>query len=86
METTRIHLVVEKDGEIKVTGLPCKQGQHVELIMLMGIPSSPGKRSLTAKDLIGSEIVGLWRDRTDISDSACFARQLREDAQNRMKQ
>ena len=27
MEAVRLHTVVEKDGEIIVTGLPCRKGQ-----------------------------------------------------------
>lgn len=30
MEAIRLHKVAEKDGEILVTGLPCKKGQHEE--------------------------------------------------------
>ena len=35
MEAIRLHEIVEKDGEILVTGLPCKKGQTVEMILLM---------------------------------------------------
>lgn len=37
----------------------------------------------TARDLLQSELVGLWADRTDIGDSLTFARQLREQAERR---
>jgi hypothetical protein len=33
MEAIRINKVVKKDGEVSVTGLPCKKGQHVEIIL-----------------------------------------------------
>ncbi len=36
------------------------------------------KRGMTARQLAASEIVGLWADRTDIGDSAEFARKLRD--------
>lgn len=42
-----------------------------------------GPRELTARDLLQSEIVGLWADREDISDSLTFARQLRQQAEHR---
>ena len=35
-----------------------------------------GSRELTARDLLQSEVVGLWADREDISDSLTFARRL----------
>jgi len=31
MEAIRLYKVVEKDGEILITGLPCKKGQRVEM-------------------------------------------------------
>lgn len=37
----------------------------------------------TTHDLAQSEMVGLWADRTDLSDSRAFARQLRERAEHR---
>ena len=45
--------------------------------------SRPSRKYLTARQLASSEIVGMWKDRTDIGDSAEFARQLREKAQRR---
>lgn len=41
------------------------------------------KQPVTAKSLLGSGLVGLWRDRDDIHDSAAFARVLRGRAQRR---
>ena len=38
---------------------------------------------LTAADVLQSELVGLWADRSDIDDSATFARQLRHQAEHR---
>ncbi len=83
MEVIRLHKVVEKDGEITLTGLPCKQGQQVEMILLIEPPegvSEPEKPRLRARDLLNLSIVGMWADREDIGDSSVFARQLREQA------
>ena len=44
-----------------------------------------GKRPLTAAELFASGLVGLWSDRTDITDSREFARRLREQAQTRSR-
>ena len=45
--------------------------------------AKPAPRQMTARDLLQSGLVGLWADRTDISDSVVFARQLRERAEQR---
>lgn len=42
MEAVRLCKVVEKDGEILLTGLPCKKGQHVGMILLFGPPIYAG--------------------------------------------
>ena len=80
METIRLHKIIEKDGEILVTGLPFKKGQYIEMILLPESSASSTKRRLTARALLNSELIGLWKDRTDIEDSADYARQLREQA------
>jgi hypothetical protein len=83
MEAIRIHKIVEKDGEILVTGLPYKKGQSIEVILLPESSTKSLKKHLTAKELLNSGLIGLWKDREDIKDSADYARQLREKAQNR---
>jgi len=82
MEAIHIHNIVEKDGEIFVKGLPFKHGQRVEMILLIE-PSYD--HLLTAHRLRHSELIGLWKDRTDIEDSVSYARQLREKAQRRQE-
>ena len=46
----------------------------------------PSKPHLTLGDLRASEFFGMWRDRTDLSDSPTLARTLREQAWNRYRQ
>ncbi|MBI5650131.1 MAG: hypothetical protein HZC40_06770 [Chloroflexi bacterium] len=83
MEAIRLHQVIEKDGEILITGLPFRKGQRVEMIVLPDAPA-PGERPpLTARALLESGLIGIWKDRDDIGDSAEFARKLREQAQRR---
>lgn len=83
MDAVRLQRVIEKDGELLLSDLPCKKGQWVEVIVLSVPPSQlPG---LTAKRLLESGLVGLWQDREDITDSAAYARQLREKAQRRQR-
>ena len=36
------------------------------------------QKNFTARDLLQSELVGLWADRSDIGDSLSYARQLRQ--------
>jgi len=80
MEAVRLHKVMEKDGELLITDLPCKKGQHVEVIVLTESSVTPQPLRLTAKRLRESALVGLWQDRKDIADSAVYARQLRRAA------
>jgi hypothetical protein len=80
MSALRIHTIVKKDGEISMIGLPFKKGQSVDLILL---PESSESTTLTARQLLQSGLIGLWKDREDIHDSAAYARQLREQTQNR---
>ena len=83
MEAVRVHKVVEKDGEILLTGFPCKKGQQIEMIVLIEPAAMPERPRLTARQLLQSGLIGLWKDREDITDSAAYARQLRERAQRR---
>ncbi len=83
MEAIRLHKVVEKDGEIFVTELPCKKGQYVEMILLIEPTTTPKCPHLTANRLLHSGLIGIWKDRKDIEDSTAYARQLREQAQRR---
>lgn len=83
MEAIRIHKIVEKDGEISVTGLPFKRGQVVEVIVMSEPPIVDERPYMTARDLLNSSLVGMWEDREDIGDSSVYARQLREQAQRR---
>lgn len=48
-----------------------------------GKEATPHKRRMTARDLLQSGLVGIWKDRKDIGDSQSFARKLRERAQRR---
>jgi hypothetical protein len=68
--------VVIKDGEILLTGLPCKKGENIEMIfLLLNRPSK--KPRLTARKLLELNLIGAWKRRTDIKDSYSYARQLR---------
>ena len=75
--------VMTRDGEVRITGLPYKKGQIVEIIMLPQPPAPSPRARLTVGQLRRSGIIGLWQNRDDLGDSSVYARQLREQAQQR---
>lgn len=82
MDAIRLHQVIEKDGELVVTDLPCKKGEAVEVIIRTPSEADTSP-TMTAKQLHQSGLVGLWKDRQDIQTSEHYARELREQAQRR---
>jgi hypothetical protein len=85
VEAARVYAVLEEDGQVSIEGLPFKKGQRVEVIILAEEYAARRGKGMTAKDLLESPLVGMWKDRTDIGNSAEFARKLREEAQNRTR-
>jgi hypothetical protein len=85
MEALRLNTIIKKDGEIVMRGLPYKKGEQVEMILLAQPSAKHKRRALTSRQLRRSALIGLWKDRDDIKDSASFARQLREQAQTRRR-
>jgi hypothetical protein len=83
MEAIRVHQIVDKQGEILMTDLPFQLGQQVEVIILYQPVTKIKKNRLTVGQFRQSGLIGLWKDRDDIGDSAVYARQLREQAQQR---
>ena len=81
MDALRFRKRLEEDGEIVLTGLPGKKGDEAEVIVLFERRGLPGK--MTLGDLLNSELVGIWQDRTDIGDSVQYARKLRKAVQRR---
>jgi hypothetical protein len=82
MQAIRLQQTVEKNGEIHLVDLPVMKGQEVELLVLFA-PESEQKKRLTARQLLNSDLIGMWKDRSDITDSVAYARELRERAQRR---
>lgn len=80
MQAIRLQETVKKDGELYLKNLPLIKGQHIELLVLFA-PQPKPKERLTARKLLNSGLIGLWKNRTDIVDSTVYARQLREQAQ-----
>ena len=85
MEAIRLQQVVQEDGELYIPNLPVVKGQQVEVVLLLrSLPAKVKRRRMTASQLINSELIGLWKERTDITDSLSYARQLREQAERRV--
>ena len=71
------------DGKVIVPDEPLdlRPGQRLVVRIEEDTPTTSGGG--TAADLLNSPLVGLWKDRTDITDSAEYARQLRRRAETR---
>jgi hypothetical protein len=83
MKTIRIDKTVDADGEILLTGLPFKSGQHVEIMILNHDITKKSRSNYTVGQLRNSGLLGLWENRDDLSDSSQFARSLRDQVQRR---
>ncbi len=80
METVQIQHTMNCDSELVLTGLPYKKGQYIE-VLLIPLPEAPTpKPRMTIRQFRESGLIGMWKDRDDIQDSADYARQLREEA------
>ena len=83
MEAIRIKKIIENDGEIILKELPYKKGENIEMILYSDPSFKLNRPILSAKQLLDSGVIGIWKNRKDIKDSAFFARKLREKAQIR---
>lgn len=83
MEAIRVQQTIQKNGELTLRNLPVEKGQYVEVLLLFSPTDKAERRCLTARQLLHSNLIGLWSERQDITDSATYARQLREQAQIR---
>ncbi|HRQ40375.1 MAG TPA: hypothetical protein PLD25_20880 [Chloroflexota bacterium] len=83
MEAIHIQQTVQKRGELTIRNLPVEAGQQVEVLLLLTPSEKSQQPGMTARQLLHSGLIGLWKDRQDIPDSANYARQLREEAQRR---
>ena len=84
MDAIRIVTTIEQDGSLHLVNLPLTPGQQVEVLLLVASPPTQ-RPPLTADRLRNSGLIGLWADRDDLGASTTFARQLREQAQQRKR-
>ena len=76
MSTMRFRTRLEHDGEIMLKGIPAKKGEEADITVR--VVRRKRARYITLGELLRSDIVGIWSDRTDIGDSVEYARELRK--------
>ncbi len=77
--------LVTRSVREELTPRPTAEGVAARLrgIAKPEVPPSDGTKEHTLGELLESEFFGMWKDREDISDSATYARHLREIAWRR---
>ncbi len=80
MTTIKAHF----DGKTFVPDEPVDASinQSVTVLISSNAPVTP-ENSITGVEIANSGFAGLWEDRTDITDSLEYARQLRRQAETR---
>ena len=79
--TVRLDANIPDDRRVAFT-LPSDVPAGEAELVLVVVPKTERRRS-TGRDLLDSEVFGMWRDRTDIEDGSEAARRLREQAWKR---
>jgi hypothetical protein len=65
---------------------PAEANKDVQVTVEPAPAETTGKpTTISAADLLQSGLIGIWADRTDISDSREYARRLRDQAQTRRR-
>ncbi|WP_032914618.1 hypothetical protein [Leptospira santarosai] len=78
----KLQAIIKRDGELHLTGLPFKKGESVEILMESSHRSLTEPR-MTVKKLRESGMIGLWKNRSDITDSVVYSRELRTTSEAR---
>jgi hypothetical protein len=58
----------------------------IEILQVSPASASSSKPVTTGTDLRDSELIGIWADRADMANSQEFARELRQQAEQRNRQ
>ena len=80
VRTINLATDIPSSRELRIMLPPDVPTGPAELVVVVASRQRPTR---TLGDLVRSEFFGMWRDRTDIADSAKYARQLRTDAWRR---
>lgn len=81
MEGIRTRAVAQ-EGRLVIEDAAFHDGETFEVFVL---PSLEPKRRMTARDLLQSDLVGIWADRNDIGDSVEYARDLRRKVESSLR-
>jgi hypothetical protein len=83
MDRIIIQARVKGDGSLRLD-LPAGTAKaHTDVQVTIEPLFGADKRPLLASDLLQSELIGMWAQRSDIGDNHEFARRLRQQAQTR---
>lgn len=82
----RQKVTIKRGGVINLRSQTLKAGDTAEVIVLVENGEKNKKvKTMTAADLLQSDLFGIWSNRQDIGDSLDFARSLRRQAEQRGK-
>ena len=84
MKTITRKVTIPPDRQLTIP-LPEEVPPGPAELTLVITPDESPTPAMTAGDLLGSPLFGLWKDRTDITDSVEYARQLRAAAEQRSR-
>ena len=82
MKTVAIKTTIPEDHRL-VVDVPRDLPAGPAEVVVTALSPSETDHPWTVGDLLASGLVGMWEDRTDITDSLEFARKLRQDAEGR---
>lgn len=82
VKTINLNADIPADRELRITLPADVPVGRAEIVLVVSSPEPPSV-GRTLGDFRNSEYFGMWRDRSDIIDSAQFARQLRADGWKR---
>ncbi len=81
VRTVSLHTDIPDSRELHITLPADVPAGPADLVIV--VSAQVTSRAKTFGDFLDSEFVGMWKDRTDIADSAAFARHLRDEAWRR---
>lgn len=84
MKTVAIKTTIPEDHRLVIHVPPDMPPGPAEVVVT-AMSSVEAERPWTLADLLVSGLVGMWKDRADITDSAEFARMLRQEAEGRRR-
>ena len=81
VRTVSLHTDIPDNRELHITLPADVPAGPADVVIVVSVHATPLAK--TFGDFLDSEFVGIWKDRTDITDSVAFARHLREEAWRR---